>query len=324
MHVHSYGNDSDLCDCGKTKPMAPEVKFLTGVFFVTLILLLLSCLCHAQTYKKDVKVVEVPVYVTNALTNQAFTQLVKEHFRVFDNKVEQQIKYFSHEAEPMSVGIVLDTSGSISYKKDTAIQAVKEFLNQATLKDEFFLVKFNDGITNTGFVDSEEDLVAALPQFSEPHGRTALIDAVYMATTYIQRHARYDRRALLLISDGGDNYSRYTDGELINFLKEADVPVFVTAVLDAAPETPEERKGPDLLLRMAEASGGEGYIILDYKSLMDTMSYVGETLHNCYVLGFTPTNVKMDGKYHKIKVKLTRLPKKVPPLRFTARPGYYE
>jgi len=201
---------------------------------------------------------------------------------------------------------------------------VKEFLNQATLKDEFFLVQFNDGITNTGFVESEDELVAALPQFAEPHGRTSLIDAVYLAATYIQRHASYERRALLLISDGGDNHSRYTDDELISFLKEADVPVFVAAVLETKPETLEEQKGPNLMLRMAEASGGEGYMILDYRSLMDTMQYIGEALHNCYVLGFTPTNVKMNGKYHKIKVKLARLPKEVPPLHITARPGYYE
>jgi Ca-activated chloride channel family protein len=297
---------------------------LGGTMRALLLSLLLCVVSYAQTYKKDVKVVQVPVYVTDANTNVPFTLLTKDHFRIWDNRVEQKIKYFSQEAEPLSIGIVLDTSGSIGYKKDFAIKTVKEFMNQSTSQDEFFLVQFNQYISNTGFVDKEEDITSALPEFAEAKGQTSLIDAVYMATEYIKKHAKYERRALVLISDGGDNHSRYTEGELISFMREADVPVFVVGLFDAAPETLEEQSGPKLLERLADASGGQGYAVVDYKSLLDTMSYFGEILHNCYVLGYAPTEVKMNGKFHKLKVKLTRLPREVPPLRVQAKPGYYE
>lgn len=291
------------------------------VIFMSLLLCLST---FAQTYKKDVKIVQVPVYVTDAATNAPFTRLTKEHFRIWDNKVEQKIKYFSQEAEPLSIGIILDTSGSIGYKKDFAIKTVKEFMNQSTLQDEFFLVQFSEGITNTGFVDNEEDITRALPEFAEPKGRTSLIDAVYLSTEYMSKNAKYERRALILVSDGGDNYSRYTEEELITFLREADTPVFVAGLFDFMPQTLEEQSGPHLLERLAEASGGQGFAVIDYKSLLDTMTYFGEILHNCYVLGYAPAGVKMNGKFHKLKVKLTRLPKGLPLLKIQAKPGYYE
>lgn len=297
------------------------MKKLFSALVCMFVLSLLGC---CQDIHKDVKIVQVPVYVTNASTNVPFIGLTKDHFRIWDNKVEQKIKYFSQEAEPLSIGIVLDTSGSIGYKKDFAIKTVKEFMKQSTLKDEFFLVQFSEGVSNTGFVDSEEDITKELPEFAETQGRTAMLDAVFLAAEYLRKNAQYERRALILVSDGGDNHSRYTEGELVNFLREADVPVFVAGLFDALPSTVEEKDGPRLLERIADASGGQGFAVVNYQNLLDTMSYFGEILHNCYVIGYAPTGVKFNGRFHKLKVKLTRVPKEVPPLRIQAKPGYYE
>src|ERR1700730_7929783 len=204
----------------------------------------------------DVNLALVNVTVTDPL-NRLVTGLEKEHFRVFEDGIEQEIVTLSSEDVPVSIGLVFDMSGSMSDKVDKARQAAVQFLQTANPRDQFFLVSFNDRAELTsGFTSSVDELQNRM-MFTASRGRTALLDAVYLGLSQM-RGAHNAKRALLIISDGGDNHSRYNESDVKNFLKEADCQLYSIGIFDpvASRRTVEELEGPTLLSEMSEMTGG--------------------------------------------------------------------
>jgi Ca-activated chloride channel family protein len=275
---------------------------------------------HLPTIKSKVDLVLVPVTVTDPM-NRLVTGLDKENFEVFEGKERQELRDFSSEDAPISLGVIFDMSGSMASKIERAREAVIEFFKTANPQDEFFLIAFADRPEEVSdFTQSVEDLQNKLV-FTVPKGRTALLDAIYLGISKM-RQAKYPKKALLIISDGGDNHSRYTEGEIKSLVKEADTMIYSIGIYDHFFQTEEERLGPQLLSEISELSGGRAFTIDNPNDLADVATKIGIELRNQYVLGYRPKNPGHDGKWHKIKVKLLP-PKGLPPLHVYAKTGYY-
>jgi len=275
---------------------------------------------HTNPIKVDVSLVLVPVTITDA-RERLIVGLKPKDFEVFDGKSRQEIRHFSSEDGPISLGVILDLSGSMNSKIERAREAVLAFLKSANPQDEFFLITFADRPQLlTDFTNSVEDVQAQL-LYTIPKGRTALLDAIYMGVTKM-RQAKYSKRALLIISDGGDNHSRYTERDIRSLVKEADVMLYGVGIYDRTFATTEERFGPLLLSDITEITGGRTFTIDNPNYLPAVAKLVGAQLRNQYVIGYRPENAPRDGKWHKIKIKLRAL-KGLPPLHVAAKMGYY-
>ena len=212
-------------------------------------------------------------------------------------------------------------SGSMSDKLERARDAAVEFFKTANPQDEFFMITFSDRPeVLSDFTKSVEDIQGKLI-FTIAKGRTALLDAIYLGMDKM-REARNSKKALLIISDGGDNRSRYTEGEIRSLVKEADVQIYAIGIFDFLGKTPEEAGGPRLLDEITEVTGGRTYVLSNTNELADTATKIGMELRNQYVLGYRPRDLERNGKWRKIKVKL-RLSKRLPPLHVYAKSGYY-
>src|SRR6202046_2740052 len=193
----------------------------------------------------DVNLVLVPLTVTDPM-NRLVTGLEKDNFQVYDSNNLQTIKSFMTEDAPLSIGIIFDLSGSMQSKFLRARKALSEFLRTCNPADEFFVVGFNDRPAVIVDYTSDVDDVEARMVMLKTENRTALIDGVYLGGNKLQQ-GEYDRKALLIISDGGDNRSRYTEGELRKVVRESDVQIYSIGIFDAYAPTTEEVNGPQLL-----------------------------------------------------------------------------
>ena len=277
-----------------------------------------------KTYTKPLKVqvdlVLVPVTVTDPM-NRLVTGLEKQNFQILENKQPQEIRHFSSEDAPISLGVIFDMSGSMTDKIEKAREAVVQFFKTANPQDEFFLIAFSDKPELLAdFTQSIEDIQGKLV-YTVPKGRTALLDSIYLGINKM-RQARNQKKALLIISDGGDNRSRYTDGEIKSLVKEADVQIYAIGIFSPSPPTPEEIRGPQLLSEITNATGGRTFTVDNPNELPDVATKIGIELRNQYVLGYRPKNPVRDGRWHKIKIKLLP-PKGLPPLTVYAKSGYY-
>jgi len=265
----------------------------------------------------------INVTVTDPL-NRFVTGLEREHFRLYEDKVEQEITAFSSEDAPISIGLVFDTSGSMGSKLQKSRQAAAEFFKTSNPSDEFFLVQFNDRPELTVPFTTDTDKIQGTLTFTQSRGRTALLDSVYLAMHEMKK-AHNPRKAILIISDGGDNSSRYTETEIKNAVREADVQIFAIGIFEAMGNrgrTPEEAAGPSLLNELAEQTGGRAYAVDNIAELPDIAAKIGIELRNEYILGYTPRNRERDGKYRRVQVKLNQ-PRGLPPLKAYFRLGYY-
>jgi Ca-activated chloride channel homolog len=271
----------------------------------------------------DSTLVLIPVTVTDPL-NRFVTGLDKDNFRVFEEKQEQEITQFSSEDAPLSVGVIFDGSGSMGGKLEKARLAVAQFFRTANPEDEFFLIQFSDGARLIQpFTVNLEEIQNRLA-FTQSRGRTALLDAIYLGLHEMKK-ARNPRKALLVISDGGDNNSRYGEGEIKNLVKEADVQVYAIGIFEpmgARSRTSEEQAGPAPLSEIAGQTGGRQYQVDNLNELPDVAAKIGVELRNQYLLGYAPQNQDRDGKYRRVEVKLVQ-PRGLPPLRAYWRMGYY-
>jgi Ca-activated chloride channel family protein len=205
---------------------------------------------HVRPLKVDVDLVLVPVTITDPL-NRLVTGLEKENFQLTEGSSAQEIRTFSSEDAPVSLGVIFDSSGSMSSKMDRAKDAVIEFFKTANPQDEFFMITFSDTPEEvTDFTSSVDDIQGKLV-YAVPRKRTALLDAIYMGISKM-RQAKYAKKALLIISDGGDNHSRYTEGEIKALVKEADVMIYAIGIYDRYFASAEERLGPGLLSEITE------------------------------------------------------------------------
>lgn len=279
-----------------------------------------SLTTHVNPLKVDVNLVLVPVTITDPM-NRLVTGLDKENFQLFEGSMPQEIRTFSSEDAPVSLGVIFDSSGSMATKMDRAKEAVVQFFKTANPQDEFFLITFSDEPeVVSDFTSSVDDIQSKL-LYTLPRRRTALLDAIYMGISKM-RQAKYPKKALLIISDGGDNHSRYTEGEIKSMVKEADVMIYAIGIYDRYFQSEEERLGPELLSEVTELTGGRAFTIDNPNDLADVATKIGIELRNQYVLGYRPQKLVRDGKWRKIKVKLLP-PKGLPPLRVYARTGYY-
>jgi Ca-activated chloride channel family protein len=268
----------------------------------------------------DVNLVLVPATVTDPM-NRLVTGLERENFQIYDNNVGQVIKSFSTEDAPVTIGIVFDLSGSMTSKFMRARKALSEFMRTSNPQDEFFVVGFNDRPAVIVDYTSDVDDVEARMVMLKPENRTALIDAVYLAVNKL-RQAKYERKALLVISDGGDNRSRYTEGELRRVVRESDVQIYSIGIFDMYAPTTEEQLGPILLTDVCEMTGGRMFRVSDVGDMGDIAVRISAELRNEYVIGYRPSEVKQDGNWRKLKIRLVP-PPGLPQLTVHNRQGYY-
>ena len=270
--------------------------------------------------KADVKLVLVPVTVTDPM-QRLVTGLGAGNFQLYEGKKPQTIRHFSSEDVPISIGIILDASGSMTDKMVRVREALDQFCREANPQDEFFMIVFSDQprLAND-FTTAPEDLEKEL-LFTQPKGKTSLLDAIYMGLHKMQ-NAKYGKKALLIISDGGDNHSRYREKEIKSVAKESDVVIYAIGTFDRYVSTLEESRGPALLAEIAEPTGGRAYTLQNTVELPTVARHIGKELRTQYVLGYRPEALPKDGKWHKIQVKL-RLPRKWSSLLAHAKAGYY-
>jgi len=278
---------------------------------------------HVAPFLVDVNLVVVNVTVTDPF-DRIVTGLEQNNFQVFDEKVEQKIASFSTEDAPISVGLVFDSSGSMSDKIQKSKEAALQFFKTSNPQDEFMLINFSDRPNLiTGFTSKFENIQDRL-LFVKAGGRTALLDAIYLGLSEMKK-ATTNRRALLVISDGGDNHSRYTENDIKRAVRESNVQIYAVGIfepLSSRARTPEEAGGPGLLADLAEVSGGRMFSVEDANELPDIAEKISIELRNQYVLGYRPSNLVRDGRWRRIKVKLNP-PRGLPPLQIYSRTGYY-
>ncbi|HEY3131918.1 MAG TPA: VWA domain-containing protein [Acidobacteriota bacterium] len=266
------------------------------------------------TFRAGVDVVVLRAAVTDPL-NRYVTGLDKGHFKVFDNKVEQTISHFSNENSALSVGIIFDRSGSMSDKIVSAKNSVVRFLEQGTPRDEYFLVTFNDHVTLAqDFVSKPDDIRNQIAML-QGKGRTAIYDAIYAGLEKITE-AHNDKKALIVITDGEDNTSRYTFSDVKELAKESDAQIYVIG------EKGDLGYGRSIISELVGLTGGRAFFPDSLKQIDYYCDLIHTELRNQYVLGFTPSDVTRDGKWHKLKIRLEP-PEGLPKLSVRAREGYF-
>ena len=274
-------------------------------------------------FNADATLVLVPVTVTDA-SNRFVLGLQKQDFHLLEDGAEQTIAHFSGEDAPLSIGLVFDISGSMDTKLRISRQAAVQFLKTMNPEDEAFLVAFGDHPKLVAeFTNQIEEIQKKLMSL-EPGGLTALLDAAELALQEMKT-ARNPRKAILIVSDGGDNNSRYSAGQIQSLVREADVQLYAMGVFEPAifiGMTKEEISGPRLLSEIADQTGGRVFAATDPNDLPSIATRIGIELRNQYVLAYAPKRENKDGKYRKIEVRVTE-PAGLSGLKLHWRLGYY-
>lgn len=230
--------------------------------------------------------------------------LKKENFKVFDNKVEQPIRVFAAQDVPVTVGLVVDNSGSVRPKKPEIVTSALTFVTESNPNDEMFLVNFNDRVMmglpqGTDFTDDRNLLRHSL-LMSRPQGRTALYDAIKTALEHIEK-GRLDKKTLVLISDGGDNASDTTRDEIMKMVERSIVTIYTVGIFN-----PEDKdKNPGFLKDIARLSGGESYRPENINNLVGICQKIAHDIRNRYTVGFAPSVRDGDMKPHQLKLVVT-------------------
>jgi Ca-activated chloride channel homolog len=267
-------------------------------------------------FKVGVETVFVKVSVTDPLSRYV-TGLEKDHFKVYEDRVEQTISHFNQQAAPISVGLIFDVSASMKDNNNIkkAKNAITRFLQAGNPDDEYFLITFNQKTTLVQSFTPQTSSVQNDVAFQKPGGRTAMYDAVYLGLDQIQT-AKNEKKALILITDGEDNSSRYSPSEVREFAKESDVQIYAIG---------EEGKlgyGRSEIQSLVGMTGGRTFFPNNFNELDYYIDLVHAELRTQYVLGYVPTNKTHDGKWRRIKIKLDA-PQGLPKLIVHAKEGYY-
>lgn len=276
---------------------------------------------HLKPFRVDVDLVMVPVTVTDAL-NHPVANLEKEDFFVWENGKRQEIRYFSAGDEPISVGLILDFSESMLNKINTERAAVSEFLNSANAGDEYFVIGVSSRPKILADKTQSPSHVEARLASEVPAGSTALLDSIYLALTKMNS-AKYQRRALLIVSDGADNNSRYRLKQIKDIAREADVQIYAIGLFDTALFKPfEEMMGRRWLQEITDATGGRTIAIDKLAELPGAASTISWELRSQYVLAYRRTNLTRHGGRREIKVKVASDAKR--PLQLSYKKSYFE
>jgi len=274
-------------------------------------------------FRADTNLISVPVNVFDSM-NRVVNHLDPKAFRVFEDGIEQQIVAVGEDDTPASIGFVFDTSLSMGAKLDLSRQAVAEFLRSANPADEFFLLPFDSRPgALIGFTSRPDDIVGRLAQ-AKSFGTTAMLDAIQSAFLSI-RKAHNARRAIVIVSDGGDNHSRATKADILRMAREADAQVYALGTYEPPSvrrRTAEELTGPGLLAEISEQTGGRSFPVRNASDIMDAAIRIGFELRNQYLIEYRPSNGNWNGTYRRISVEVAQ-PPGFPQLRQYWRQGYY-
>jgi Ca-activated chloride channel homolog len=265
-------------------------------------------------------IVNVTVSVTDPY-GRFVTGLGKDHFELFDDKVKQQIAHFTDDDAPVSLGIVYDVSGSMKERIGRSIRALRRFIETSHADDDFFLIGFNDRAKLVQDFTTSGDNILGHLMFAAPHGSTALYDAAYIAVEKVQQ-GRQQKKALLIISDGQDNNSRYTYKELRNRVKEADVQIYAIGITDPASDS-LSGFGRSVLEEITRMTGGRAFFPNAYNEpeLVEICTRIALELRHQYSVGFYPTDIQSEAKWHKVQVKVNP-PRGLGRLSLSYRDGY--
>jgi Ca-activated chloride channel homolog len=285
------------------------------------------CILHGQNQKApaplfrvNVDTVFVKVTVSDSL-NRYITGLKKQHFKVYEDNVEQSIVHFSQESAPVSVGFVFDISGSMGFDNNIRIGKNwlvgflrSNFLESRNPDDEYSLITFNQTVNLVKtFTENSADIQNEIA-LNKPGGWTALYDAVYRGIDYV-KEGRNEKKALIVITDGEDNSSRYNRTEVKESLKESNVQIYGVMVPG------ELGYGENIVRSLATLTGGRSFFA-DWSDLSYYLNLIHAELRNQYLLGYVPGNTTRDGKWRRIKVKLDP-PPGTPKFHVQAKEGYY-
>jgi Ca-activated chloride channel homolog len=270
----------------------------------------------------DVDLALVNVSVTDT-HDRPVRSLEPKSFRIFEDNIEQEVVNFSSEDVPLSVGVIFDLSGSMANKFSYAKEAAVQFFKTANPDDEGFLIGFSGHADLlSSFTNNIEELQNRLLTLS-PGGSTALLDGLYLGIAEM-RNARNAKRALLIISDGGDNHSRYSEEDIKRLVKEADMQIYAIGIFESAyhRRTLTESNGPLLLAELTELTGGRAFTVRNPNELSEIATKIGAELHSQYILGYEPSNKTRDARWRKITVKMSP-PNGLQHLSIHAKKGYY-
>ncbi len=246
--------------------------------------------------------------------------LDKKDFQVYEDGAPQEIKFFSHEDIPVTVGLVVDNSGSMKPKRPDVVAAALAFARSSNPKDQMFVVNFNEKVSfglqdNTPFTDEVSQLEVALSRITA-NGETALYDAVASALDHLKKGNR-DKKVLVVISDGGDNASKLKLADVMALIGQPDAIVYTIGIFDEQ----DADRNPRVLKRLAKDTGGEAFLPESLKDIVPICERIAHDIRNQYTLAYVPTNRKRDGTYRVIGVKASGLGRGH--LSVRTRTGYY-
>jgi len=274
------------------------------------------------TLRVDSSLVLIPAQVTTR-EGAPIMDLKRQDFRIYEDGAEQEISYFVKDDAPVSIGLLLDSSGSMRNKKQKSSEAAAAFFRTANSEDEFFLIEFDDRPKLVLPFTKDTGLLYHEISHARPYGRTSLFDAIHMALG-VMKAAQHERRALVIVSDGGDNRSRRTFTAIKGDMLEADVQLYAMGIFDpegASQGSREEAEGPQVLDNLAEITGGRHFPVLNLGTLPEVSTRIGQLLRNRYLIGYNPTNASRDGRYRGIKLNLAAAAD--PGVHVQYRKGYY-
>src|SRR5712691_3180977 len=253
--------------------------------------------------------------------------LTKDHFQIFEDKIAQTIKTFKHEDIPLSLGLIIDNSGSMRNKRERVNSAALAFVRESNPDDETFIVNFDDSAyLEQDFTGSIGDLVDALDNI-DARGETALYDAIYLSADHVKSGKR-DKKALLLITDGEDNVSKYGINKVIEALKQSKVTLYCIGLLEEDDQRgglfkkPPSKKAKEDLQKFAAITGGKSFFPKDINEVEELVKTIAHDIRNHYTVTYTPSNAKLDGSYREITVKLNP-PKNLGKVTWHTKQGYY-
>jgi Ca-activated chloride channel homolog len=268
----------------------------------------------------DVDLVLVAATVTDP-SNRYVTGLGKEYFQIWEDKIQQDVQYFSAEQVPLTAGIIFDVSGSMQNKLAAARAAAGTFIQMGTKEDEYFLIEFSDSPRLAQDFTTDITKIQSKLIFTRAKGQTSLYDALYLGLQTVSR-GNNSRKALVLITDGEDNHSRYSLSDVREFAREHDVLIYAIGIVDETglPGTTDTGRG--VLVNLASMTGGAAFFPDNVGKLGSICAQIAMDLKNQYTLGYRPVNRTNDGRWRKIQVKINRQ-KGMPRMSVRAKSGYY-
>ena len=309
--------------------------FRKSVFVLSILAFSLVALAQGGQQKKqddgtlrvETLEVQLPISVLDK-EGRPVDGLKQEYFQIFEDKIQQTIKTFRHEDIPLSLGLIIDNSGSMRNKRERVNSSALAFVRESNPEDETFIINFDDSAyLEQDFTSSIGDLVDALENI-DARGETALYDALYLGAEKVMKDGKKDKRALLIITDGEDNASKYGINKVIEALRQSKVTVYAVGLLEEDDQRgglfrkPPSKKAKEDLRKFAEITGGASYFPKNLDEVEELVKHIAHDLRNHYTISYTPTNANLDGTWREVTVKINA-PKNMPKFTWKTKQGYY-